>query len=168
MPIYIFFLYKIVLMIVGGAIVYLGFLLFNKGILAKDGEFEGELDSMKLKLTNAAPGTFFALFGATVIMVCLLKGWSVDDKGDQIQIIGLNNDSTNSKTHVEGVVLSELVNNRLMYGRFLNDALVDSLGVNFTWIIDGDTANVRVVKNPPDTKDIIAGDDWWLPLNGPL
>jgi tetratricopeptide (TPR) repeat protein len=59
-------------MVAGFTSIYLGYKLFLKGI---DGSasFEGEIKKVKLSLRNAAPGLFFALFGASVIVAGIYK-----------------------------------------------------------------------------------------------
>ena len=45
--------------------VYLGYKLFIKGIWGDSGDFKAAFDKKKLIITNAAPGTFFTLFGCS-------------------------------------------------------------------------------------------------------
>jgi hypothetical protein len=74
-----FFLYKTICLIVGFGVIYLGYILFMKGIFGKAGDLATEHGKSKLKLTNGAPGTFFALFGAFIIVVAIFKKFEVKD-----------------------------------------------------------------------------------------
>ena len=67
-------LYKTVSLFVGLTICYLGFKLFMSGIWGHAGDFKAEYGDNKLVLKSAAPGTFFALFGAMIIAFTVWKG----------------------------------------------------------------------------------------------
>lgn len=58
----------------GLVIVYFGFVLFRLGVYEKAGELKAAWGTKNLTLKQAAPGTFFALFGAGVIAVSVWKG----------------------------------------------------------------------------------------------
>jgi hypothetical protein len=47
--------------------IVLGYRLFMSGFAAQEGGLEAGLGGNSLKLSNVAPGTFFALFGAAII-----------------------------------------------------------------------------------------------------
>ena len=67
-------LYRALTVICGLAIVYLGFVLFRIGVYEKAGELKAVWGTKNLTLKQAAPGTFFALFGAGVIAVTVWRG----------------------------------------------------------------------------------------------
>jgi hypothetical protein len=66
--------YKISSLIIGGLFAYMGYRLFIAGIWGHAGELETEFGDNKIVLKKAAPGTFFALFGAIIIAITLYKG----------------------------------------------------------------------------------------------
>jgi hypothetical protein len=68
------FIYKLVSIGSGLLVCYFGFRLFVLGIFTGAGDLNSQFQSTKLVLKKAAPGTFFALFGAAVIGVSLWKG----------------------------------------------------------------------------------------------
>jgi hypothetical protein len=68
------FIYKLVSIGSGLLVCYFGFRLFVLGIFTGAGDLSSEFQNTKLILKKAAPGTFFALFGAAVIGVSLWKG----------------------------------------------------------------------------------------------
>jgi hypothetical protein len=47
--------------------IILGYQLFKIGLTAHEGKLEAGVGPNKLKISNIAPGTFFALFGAVII-----------------------------------------------------------------------------------------------------
>ena len=59
-------------MLCGFVSIYLGYLLFLKGIEGSS-SLEGEVKKVKLTLRNASPGLFFALFGAFIIITGIYK-----------------------------------------------------------------------------------------------
>jgi len=67
-------LYKIVSLLTGGCLSYMGYRLFMAGIWGNAGDAEGEFGSNKIVLKKAAPGTFFVVMGAIVIGLTLIKG----------------------------------------------------------------------------------------------
>lgn len=69
--------YKIVALFVGTAFAYMGYRLFSVGVFAKAGDLEASWGGRNLVLKRAAPGTFFALFGAIVVMTTILRKVSV-------------------------------------------------------------------------------------------
>jgi hypothetical protein len=44
------------------------------------GDFEGAAGVTRLKLSNAAPGTFFVVLGSIVILLTIFKGFTADRK----------------------------------------------------------------------------------------
>lgn len=71
--------YKIISLLAGTIFAYMGYRLFAAGIWGHAGEIEGEFGDNKLVLKKAAPGTFFALFGAIIISVTIYKGLEFKD-----------------------------------------------------------------------------------------
>jgi hypothetical protein len=49
----------------------LGYRLFSQGIVAQAGDLDGGVGKFKIKISKAAPGTFFALFGTVIIAVTI-------------------------------------------------------------------------------------------------
>jgi hypothetical protein len=68
------FLYKIVSLLVGLAFAYMGYRLFMSSVWGQAGELDAQFGKNKILLKKAAPGTFFALFGAVVIALTIWKG----------------------------------------------------------------------------------------------
>ncbi|UVO53011.1 hypothetical protein [Sphingomonas sp. SUN039] len=66
--------YKIAILIAGVALAYMGFRLFLADKATAAGEFSAKANLLELKLSGAAPGVFFALFGAAVICFSIFKG----------------------------------------------------------------------------------------------
>ena len=64
--------YKLACLCVGSIFCYLGYKLFRLGIWGKAGNMQANFNDFKLVLRSAAPGTFFALFGAVIVVVTLL------------------------------------------------------------------------------------------------
>ncbi len=71
--------YKIISLLVGTLFAYMGYRLFINGIWGNAGELDAGYDDTKIILKKAAPGTFFALFGALIISVTLYKGLEFND-----------------------------------------------------------------------------------------
>lgn len=68
---------KLVQIVVGLAFAYFGYNLFRLGVYEKAGELRAAWGERRLALKQAAPGTFFALFGALVIGVSIWRGIEV-------------------------------------------------------------------------------------------
>lgn len=66
--------YKLASLFVGLAFAYMGYRLFMAGVWGEAGDVEAQFQDNKLVVKRAAPGTFFALFGAIVICVTIYKG----------------------------------------------------------------------------------------------
>lgn len=66
--------YRVTSLIVGLAIVWMGYKLFRVGVYERAGELKAAWGEKRLELLQATPGSFFALFGAVVIAVSLYKG----------------------------------------------------------------------------------------------
>lgn len=70
--------YKVSCLIAGGCFGYMGYRLFIAGIHHSAGDLEASSKSGTFKLSKAAPGTFFALFGAVVIATTIYQGFNVE------------------------------------------------------------------------------------------
>lgn len=73
-------LYKLTSLSVGFLLSYLGYKLFMAGIWGNAGDLKANFKSNKLVLKNAAPGTFFVLFGAIVIAFTISEGIYFESK----------------------------------------------------------------------------------------
>lgn len=82
-------LYKVASLAVGAAFAYMGYRLFLAGLLRSAGDLEAADGKRSLKLTGAAPGTFFALFGAAVVAATILQGFDVELPGGAQQAAGV-------------------------------------------------------------------------------
>jgi hypothetical protein len=60
-------IWRLCVLACGLVCVILGYRLFQSGLAAQQGNLEAGIGGNSLKLSNVAPGTFFALFGATII-----------------------------------------------------------------------------------------------------
>jgi hypothetical protein len=66
-------IYKLGLVGIGFLVIYLGYKLFVNGIYGKTGDLIANWNEYKLVLKRGAPGTFFALFGTSVVLIGILK-----------------------------------------------------------------------------------------------
>jgi hypothetical protein len=73
--------YKIVSMCVGLLFGYMGYRLFMSGIWGNAGDLDAEFRDTKLVVKQAAPGTFFALFGTIIVAFSVFTGINWHDKG---------------------------------------------------------------------------------------
>jgi hypothetical protein len=80
--------YKIASLLVGFGFGYMGYRLFLAGIGAPAAELEAAAGERKLKLSQAAPGIFFALFGAAVVAATIHKGLNVELPGAVSEALG--------------------------------------------------------------------------------
>lgn len=78
-----FFAYKVISLIVGFISVYLGYRLFMAAISFPAGDLEGGGNKLSVKLTKAAPGTFFVVLGTLIILLSIFKGFEF--KADSLQ-----------------------------------------------------------------------------------
>jgi hypothetical protein len=78
------FIYKLVSIGSGLLVCYFGFRLFILGIFTGAGDLSSQFQNTKLILKKAAPGTFFALFGAAVIGVSLWKGLGFESEAQPL------------------------------------------------------------------------------------
>lgn len=67
-------LYKVVCLCVGTMFCVLGFKLFFGGLQPVAGNMVGEAGRFKLSLNTAAPGTFFAVLGAAIVIATIVQG----------------------------------------------------------------------------------------------
>lgn len=72
--------YKTLSMLVGFASMYLGYLLFMNGVFGPAADLEAEQGGNQLRLLGAAPGVFFALFGAVIVALSVYRGLSFAEK----------------------------------------------------------------------------------------
>lgn len=66
--------YRVVTVLCGTLIIFLGYLLFRIGVFEKAGELKGVWGDRRLVLKQGAPGTFFVVFGAIIVSVSIWKG----------------------------------------------------------------------------------------------
>jgi hypothetical protein len=69
-------IYKVACLFAGSVSTFLGYRLFQQGIVQPNSTLEASRDAYKFALT-AGPGIFFALFGAAVIAVTIHKGLKI-------------------------------------------------------------------------------------------
>jgi hypothetical protein len=67
-------LYKVACLIVGLGFAFMGYRLFLEGKLADAGDLNAESSYFKLVIHKGAPGTFFCVFGAILILFSIFKG----------------------------------------------------------------------------------------------
>jgi len=67
-------LYEIASLFTGTFFGYMGYRLFLAGVIEKAGELEHTFGKEHLILKEAAPGTFFALFGCVIVVMTLVRG----------------------------------------------------------------------------------------------
>jgi hypothetical protein len=72
--------YRIVAILAGVLAIYLGYRLFMVGIYEKAGDLKATWGSTHLILKQAAPGTFFAVFGALVITFGIWRGIDIKSR----------------------------------------------------------------------------------------
>jgi hypothetical protein len=88
-PILIFMTYRILIVLGGILCIYFGYKLFYV-VQLKQGEFKIKTgESYELSLSDVAPGVFFALFGAGILVFCLTNGIIIkpvttDEKEDPV------------------------------------------------------------------------------------
>jgi hypothetical protein len=72
-------IYKLACLAVGTLAIYLGYRLFEDGFVMAAGDMHAQGKGMGLSLSQAAPGTFFALFGAVIVSVTVWKGLNLSE-----------------------------------------------------------------------------------------
>jgi len=70
--------YRITIVVIGLGFAYLGYRLFALGLYEKAGELKAAWGESRLELKQAAPGIFFALFGAALILASLVRGVDIE------------------------------------------------------------------------------------------
>jgi hypothetical protein len=73
-------IYKIVSLMVGIGFAYMGYRLFMAGIWGEAGDVSGEFGDNKIVVKRAAPGTFFAIAGAIIISLTIMRGFELENK----------------------------------------------------------------------------------------
>ncbi|MBB3055455.1 hypothetical protein [Mucilaginibacter gotjawali] len=73
------FYYKITCLLVGLAIIFLGYKLFVKGVFIQSGDLEATFKNNKLIIKKALPGTYFVVLGTIIICCTIIKGLSSDE-----------------------------------------------------------------------------------------
>lgn len=77
-------IYKLASLFAGSIFAYMGYRLFMAGVWGEAGDVEAQFKDNKLMIKRAAPGTFFALFGALVICVTIFRGFQLEDRGRNV------------------------------------------------------------------------------------
>ncbi|WP_148714735.1 hypothetical protein [Chitinolyticbacter meiyuanensis] len=67
-------IYKLASLGIGLIFCILGYKLFTLGIWGRAGNFETNLRDIKIVLKSAAPGTFFAVLGAFIVLYTISQG----------------------------------------------------------------------------------------------
>lgn len=68
--------YKVLSLATGTALAWMGFKLFKEGIWGNAGDVETAFKDNKLIIKNGAPGTFFAVLGAAIVVATVVQGIS--------------------------------------------------------------------------------------------
>ena len=76
---------RILIVVAGIICIYLGYLLFVKGV-SGEASIKAQKSNVKFQLSNAAPGIFFALFGALILCVTIGQSVIVEDSEEQEKI----------------------------------------------------------------------------------
>jgi len=71
-------IFKLSSLFVGLALSYMGYRLFQSGIWGKAGELDAQFKDSKLLIRKAAPGSFFVILGAVVIIASIIKGFNIE------------------------------------------------------------------------------------------
>jgi hypothetical protein len=79
--------YKLAVLAVGGLSLFWGYRLFEKGIPAPSqaASLKAAHGQSRLELENAAPGIFFALFGAAIVVSAVFKGMTLRAKTSEFE-----------------------------------------------------------------------------------
>jgi hypothetical protein len=72
--------YKLATLFAGVFVCYMGYLLFAKGVFNQAGDVSFEFKDNKILFKRAAPGTFFAVFGAAIICWSIYTGFEIENK----------------------------------------------------------------------------------------
>ncbi len=76
--------YKVLSLISGVLLTFMGYKLFMSGIWGDAGHAEGVFGDNKVIIKKAAPGTFFVLMGALVIGFTIFKGLELNTSSGTI------------------------------------------------------------------------------------
>jgi hypothetical protein len=95
-------IFRVAIILVGGVSIVLGYKLFVKGILLSGNDnpatsIEAKLGGYEISMKNAAPGTFFALFGSIVIGAMILSS-PPEVKMEQRSSLPINSQQGESST----------------------------------------------------------------------
>ena len=96
---------RLVNSLIGGIAIYLGYRLFRNAPRAQDSRAEGAArihgpGNISIYVTRIGPGVFFALFGASVLVVSLYKGVSYHGPSDWSGLSGAVSSTDSSRlTH---------------------------------------------------------------------
>lgn len=120
-------LFRLAIIAVGAISIILGYRLFIKGVFSVEGGggagFEANIAGTKFSLKNAAPGTFFALFGIIVISVMLINSPAEVTSSRKINTNGSG--STTSRTEDWALRGTEDSDNKLKLAAQLNELAWD-------------------------------------------
>jgi hypothetical protein len=70
--------YRLLSIAIGAVVVAMGYRLFRVGMFERAGELKAAWGDRNLTIRQAAPGTFFAIFGAVIVLISLWKGVSIE------------------------------------------------------------------------------------------
>lgn len=79
LPIIALGIYRLVTIVIGFLVIFLGYKLFRHGVFEKAGELKAAWGGSSLLIKQAAPGIFFTAFGTLIIIVSLTKGVTIHD-----------------------------------------------------------------------------------------
>ena len=85
--VFLIVIYRISTVAAGLAIVFMGYRLFRVGVFERAGDLKASWGEKALVLKQAAPGTFFALFGAFIICLSVSGGLKLNFPGENGGII---------------------------------------------------------------------------------
>jgi hypothetical protein len=137
------FIYKLVSIGSGLLVCYFGFRLFVLGIFTGAGDLSSQFQNTQLILKKAAPGTFFALFGAAVIGVSLWKGLEFEGRS---QPLAQGETDTDPGWHSRGVGLGDVTS------RPTSDQLEATRTDTRTTIFELNTLQARLPADFPKNK----------------
>lgn len=81
-------IYKLSCLLVGTLFCYFGYRLFKDGIWGSAGDMESNFSNNKVILKNAAPGTFFTVLGAAIIIFTVWQGMHIPANFSYRQDVG--------------------------------------------------------------------------------
>lgn len=99
-------LFKLVSIVIGFFLVRFGYVLIKKRFDRNEGNVTVSYAGAKLLLENASAGIIFALFGAVIIIVTLVKGIEVQSHST------LNNNKVNDRLIIDTAELPDLLSNQ--------------------------------------------------------